>query len=412
MLDVLGLGLIIPVAPKLVEQLSGKDDAHAAPLVAALAALYAGMQFVFAPILGSLSDRYGRRPVILISLLGSGIDYLAMAVSPRLWWLFVTRAVNGISGANITAAGAYVADVTPPEKRSVGFGIIGAAFGLGFILGPLTGGWLGSYDLRLPFVGAGVLTLINWLYGLIVLPESLPADRRRTFSFRRANPMGAIVGLGRHPVVAGLAAAAFLVNVAQFGLHATWVLYTAHRYKWDNMHVGISLAVVGLGAAIVQGGLARRIIPAIGDRRALIMGMAVGVCAYLGYAFATEGWMIYAIVAVASLGAISQPAAQSLMSRSVLPDEQGELQGALASLQSLAGIIGPLIGGSVFGYFISDKAPVYLPGAPFITSALIAGCGWVVITWTLMKHGTEIPPVPRHEEIPPASEVVSAATEE
>lgn len=412
MLDVLGLGLIIPVAPKLVEQLSGKDDAHAAPLVAALAALYAAMQFIFAPILGSLSDRYGRRPVILISLLGSGIDYLAMAVSPHLWWLFVTRAVNGISGANITAASAYIADVTPPEKRSVGFGIIGAAFGLGFILGPLTGGWLGSYDLRLPFVGAGVLTLINWLYGLIVLPESLPADRRRTFSFRRANPMGAIVGLGRHPVVAGLAAAAFLVNVAQFGLHATWVLYTAHRYKWDNRHVGYSLAVVGLGAAIVQGGLARRIIPAIGDRRALIMGMAVGVCAYLGYAFATEGWMIYAIVAVASLGAISQPAAQSLMSRSVLPDEQGELQGALASLQSLAGIIGPLIGGSVFGYFISGKAPVYLPGAPFITSALIAGCGWVVITWTLMKHGTEIPPVPRREEIPPTSEVVSAATEE
>ncbi len=404
-LDVLGFGLLIPVAPKLIESLvvpaqvsagnpanatdaasqstasaPSKPDAEqiAAPYVGYLTATYAVMQFLFAPMLGALSDKYGRRSVLLISIFGSGLDYFAMALSPTLAILFITRALNGISGASMTVASAYIADTTTPEKRAAGFGLMGAAFGIGFILGPLLGGALGEINIRAPFYAAGALCMINWLYGLFVLPESLPQSLRGTFSFAKSNPFAALKGLGHHPLIGGLAASLFLFNLAMFGLHATWVLYTSHRYDWSKFDVGLSLALVGIGAAVVQAGLAARVIRKIGERKALILGAAIGVLAYVGYGAASQGWMIYAVVIVASLGGIAQPAIQSLITRHVAPTEQGAVQGAITGMQSIANIFGPIIGSQVFAYFISKNAPVYLPGASFFVGAVLAGVGWIV----------------------------------
>lgn len=387
LLDVLGFGLIIPVAPRLIAEIQGEGTSAASYTFGLLTATYAAMQFLFAPILGSLSDRFGRRPVILIALLGSGIDYFALALAPNLVILFITRAINGISGANYTACSAYVADVTPPQKRAAGFGLMGAAFGIGFVLGPLLGGELGKWDLRAPFYAAGAITLLNWLWGLWVLPESLPRERRRSFTWAKSNPVGAFAMIGRYPVVRGLAATLFLFNVAQFGLHVVWVLYTGHRYGWTPREVGWSLAVVGIGSAVVQGGLTRRIVPRLGEPRSLLLGLVLGIAAYAGYGLATQGWMIYTIIAIASLGAISGPAAQSIITRTVRADEQGETQGALASLQSVAQIIGPVIAGSLFGYFISERAPIYLPGAPFFMGAVLATIGTGVALATLRVAG-------------------------
>lgn len=368
-LDILGIGLIVPILPRLITHLQGNNVEAAAHTVGALGALYALMQFLCAPILGSLSDRFGRRPVILGSLFGSGLDYLLLAFAPSLSWFFVGRIVAGITGANIAAASSYIADISPPEKRAANFGIIGAAFGLGFIAGPALGGLLGANDLRLPFLVAAGLTLANWVYGLIVLPESLAPENRRAFSWARANPVGSLLALRRWPVVVGLASSLFLMNLAQFGLQNVWVLYTGYRYHWSSRQVGASLAVVGLMAAIVQGGLARRIIPALGERRAIVIGLTIGSINMIGYGLATAGWMILTIVAIGSLGSFGGPALQGLISRNVPPNEQGSVQGALASLGSVAGFIAPLIATSLFGYFISDRAPVKLPGAPFFLSA-------------------------------------------
>jgi DHA1 family tetracycline resistance protein-like MFS transporter len=385
LLDVLGFGLLIPVAPRLVKELGGGGESAAAAAVGGLASLYAAMQFLFAPVLGSLSDRFGRRPILLFSLLGSGLDYFAMALSPTLALLFLTRAINGLTGASMTVANAYTADVTTPARRAAAFGLLGAAFGLGFVLGPLLGGTLGNIDIRLPFYVAGSLALLNWLYGALVLPESLSADRRRPLSWARTNPVGVFAGLRRYPLAAGLAAVLFLFNLAQFGLHATWVLYTEHRYHWSPSQVGWSLAIVGAGAAIVQGGLARHIIPRLGEPRAATIGLLIGVAAYVAYGLATRGWMIYAIVAVASLGAIAGPAIQSLITRSVDPREQGEVQGALAGLNSVAGIIGYSLGANLFGFFISARAPLYLPGASFFMSAALSLAGLAVAVAVLRR---------------------------
>jgi DHA1 family tetracycline resistance protein-like MFS transporter len=396
MLDVLGFGLLIPVAPKLVESLlhggAGGTEAEAAPIVAGLQSTFYAMTFAFAPALGVLSDRVGRRPVILISLFGSGLDYLAMALTPTISFLFVTRVINGLTGASFSAASAYVADVTPPERRAAGFGMIGAAFGVGFVIGPVIGGMLGAIHIRLPFYAACALTFVNWLYGVFVLPESLPPERRAPFRWRRANPVGAFYSLGKYPLVLGMAVALFLLNMAQFALHATWALSMQYRFDWDPLHIGLSLMVVGLGAAVVQGGLTRKIVPALGEKRSLILGLAMGILAYIAYGAATEGWMIYTIIAIASLGAIAQPAGQALITEEVLPTEQGTIQGALASLMSIAGIIGPLVGGWTLAYFITEpppfpESPIPLAGANFYVSALIAGLGWLAAAWALRHHG-------------------------
>ncbi len=387
MLDVLGFGLLIPVAPRLVESLlnggKGGTEGEAAPFVALLMTTWYAMSFVCAPVLGALSDRVGRRPVILIALLGSGLDFFAQAMAPSLVWLFITRAINGVSGASMTVANAYIADITLPHKRAAAYGLVGAAFGLGFVIGPIMGGLLGDINIRLPFYVAGGLTLLNWLYGLFVLPESLAPERRSRIKLSRLNPIGAFGVLWRYPTVAKLAASHFLLNMSQFGLHATWVLYTGHRYGWGSKEVGMSLAVVGIGAAIVQGGLTRKIVPALGEKRSLLLGIAMGVCAYAAYGLATQGWMIYTIIAIASLGSVAQPAAQALITHTVRPDEQGTVQGALMGLQSIAGIFGPLIGGLTFAYFISERAPVQLPGAPFFVGSGLSALGLCVAAWAV-----------------------------
>jgi DHA1 family tetracycline resistance protein-like MFS transporter len=383
MLDVMGFGLLIPVGPKLIQSLQGGSEADAAHAVGYLAATYAAMQFFFAPTLGALSDRFGRRPVLLIALFGSGLDYFAMALSPVLWLFFITRAVNGISGASMTVASAYIADVTPPEKRAAGFGLIGAAFGLGFVIGPLVGGFLGAYDLHWPFYAAGTITLINWLYGYFVVPESLDQVHRRHFALSRANPVAVFRGLGRYPVVLGLAGVLFFVNLAQFGLHATWVLSMGHKFGWTPRDIGWSLFTVGIGAAVVQAGLARRVIPLLGEKLALLVGLGLAALSYVGYGSATHGWMIYVVILVGSLAGIAGPAAQSMITRSVRPDEQGAVQGALTGLQSIANILGPLIGSWVFAYFIEGRfaPPRDVPGAPFYSSAVLCAIGFGIAMW-------------------------------
>lgn len=389
LLDVLGFGLLIPVAPRLVQSLlhdgAGGTEGEAAKYVGLLTAMYAVMQFVFAPLLGALSDRFGRRPVLLFSILGSGLDYIAMALAPNLLFLFITRAFNGFTGASMTVANAYIADVTAPEKRAAAYGMVGAAFGLGFILGPLMGGVLGEINIHLPFYAAGALALANWVYGLLVLPESLPKERRSHLSWSRLNPLGVFAGLARYRLVLGMACSLFLLNLAMFGLHATWVLYTAHRYGWSERDVGLSLALVGIGAAIVQAGLARKIIPmlgpgAVGEKRAVLLGVALAALAYAGYGAATQGWMIYVIIAVASLGGIAGPAAQALITKSVRPYEQGAIQGALTGLQSLANIGGPILGSTLFAYAISGRAtpPLDAPGLNYFASAILAAGGLVI----------------------------------
>lgn len=370
-LDILGVGLIVPILPKLIESYQGGDVVHAARLVGWLAALYAAMQFLCAPFLGSLSDKVGRRPVILISLLGSGLDYLFMAFAPSLGWFFIGRMISGITGANYSAATAYIADVTPPEKRAQSFGLVGAAFGLGFIAGPAIGGVLGHHGLRMPFFAAAGLTLVNWLYGLLVLPESLSLENRRGLSLKRSNPLGALLALKRYPMVLDLAAVWFLLSFAHQVYPSTWVLYTEHRFGWTTWETGLSLTAVGITSAIVSAGLTRVIIPRIGEKRAVLWGIGIGVAEYICFGSAGAGWMMYAIIVCGAVAGIANPAAQGIVSKSVGADEQGAVQGALNSLASIAGILGLPAASHLFAWGISGHAPVPLPGAAFYLSACV-----------------------------------------
>lgn len=387
-LDALGIGLMIPVGPKLIALVQGLPTEGAEHATSSsfglLMATYAAMQFLFAPLMGSLSDRFGRRPVLLCALFGSGVDYFIGAMAPNLWVLFITRALNGVSGATMPVCSAYVADVTPPAKRAAGFGALFAAFGMGFVFGPLLGGFLGDTtqqlpligagDIRYPYIAAGTLTLLNWAYGLVMVPESLPREQRRPFSRAKANPFGALKWLATKPVALTLAIAFLLMNMAQFGLHSTWVLSMQARFGWTPRHVGWSMAVVGISAAIVQGGLARKVIPALGERVCLVVGVGIGVLAFIAYGTATQGWMIYAIIAIASLGGVAGPAAQAITSKTAVGNEQGLLQGALGSLSSVAGVLGPLTATEVFRLFTkADGASKGLLGAgsPFLSGALL-----------------------------------------
>lgn len=378
-LDVLGIGVVVPVLPRFVESFVGGDTAEGSRLVGLLTATYALMQFIFAPLLGSLSDRFGRRPVLLLSLVGATVGYGMLAWAPSLAWFFAGRVVAGICGASLGAASAYIADVSPPEKRAQNFGLIGMAFGLGFIAGPTAGGLLGQLDLRLPFVLAALLSLANALYGAFVLPESLDAAHRRAFSWRQSNPFGALKTLGRYEVVLGLATATFFAWMAQRGMESVWVLYTKHRYGWSMRQTGLSLAFVGLTAALVQGGLVRRIMPAWGERRALVLGALAAIVAYPLYGLATRGWMVYGIILLGGIGGLVEPAAQGLLSKAVPPDEQGLLQGGLSSLRSVTSVLGPLLATHLFSAFISPESRWMLPGAPFF-----AGAGLMVIALLLV----------------------------
>ncbi len=427
LLDVLGFGLLIPVAPKLIAVVRGlppEGAEHDASLaVGLLFATYAAMQFIFSPILGSLSDRFGRRPVLLIALFGSGLDYFAATQAPHvtelfgavtgMTFLFITRALNGVSGATIPVCSAYIADVTPPEKRAAGFGIIGAAFGAGFAFGPLIGGALGDEKTPLPLLGhghitypyyaAGALTMINWLYGYFVVPESLAPENHRPFSWAKAHAMGALKWLMGHRVVSMLAATLFISNLAQFGLHATWVLSMQKRFGWTPLWTGASLCVVGVSSAIVQGGLARKIIPRFGERACLVAGLVIGAVAFLCYGLATHGWMIFVVIAIASIGGVAGPAAQAMSSKAVGPKEQGLLQGAMGSLTSIAQIGGPLIGSGVFFYFTSEHAPTWPgAGAPFLTGALLCVLAPVpvLLVWSRMPTSVKQAPNEAPEATP------------
>ncbi|KAB2668719.1 MAG: TCR/Tet family MFS transporter [Verrucomicrobia bacterium] len=385
-LDILGVGLIVPILPKLVQQMQGGDIAAASHAVGSLGAIYALMQFLFAPVLGSLSDQFGRRPVILIALAGSALDYLLLAFAPTLPWFFIGRAVSGLSGANITAATAYIADISPPEKRAANFGVIGAAFGLGFIAGPLLGGLLGASNLRLPFLVAAILTGANWLYGYLCVPESLDREHRRPFSWSRANPVGSLRALREKPLAFGLAISLFALNLGQFCVHSTWVLYTGFRYGWGPREVGLSLAVVGLTAAVVQGGLARMIIPKLGEIRSIVCGNCISALALAGYGAAPRGWMIYAILPFGAFGGIGGQSAQALVSKSVGPSEQGSIQGAITSLGSIAGFLAPILATGLFGHFVDERRAVPVPGAPFFLGATLVACSLGIALRTIRKH--------------------------
>lgn len=371
LIDVIGFGIIIPIMPDLIQQLTGGTTSEASQYVGWLMFAFSIMQFVFSPILGALSDRFGRRPVLLLSLFGFSLDYLLLAVAPNIGWLFVGRIIAGIMGASFTTAGAYIADISPPEKRAQNFGMIGVAFGVGFILGPVLGGVLGKFGTRIPFYAAAGLTMLNWLYGFFILPESLPKETRRTFEWKRANPVGAFMNLKRYPALVGLLASLILINVAAHAVQSNWSFFTKERFNWTKEEIGYSLGVVGVLVAGVQGGLIRFINPKLGYVRSVYVGFSLQVLGFFLFAFASESWMMYVFLLPYCLGGIGYPALQGIVAGQVPSNQQGELQGIMTSIMSATSIVGPVLMTSLFGYFTSKEAPFYFPGAPFILGGLL-----------------------------------------
>jgi DHA1 family tetracycline resistance protein-like MFS transporter len=376
--DVLALGIIIPVLPKLVEGFMGGDTARAAEIFGVFGTVWALMQFIFSPVLGSLSDRFGRRPVILISCFGLGLDYILMAMAPTLWWLFVGRVISGITAASFPTAGAYIADVTPPEKRAAGFGMIGAAWGVGFVMGPALGGLLGEVNPRLPFWVAAGLTLLNALYGLFVLPESLAPESRKAFAWRRANPVGSLVLLRSHPELLGLSSVNFIYFLAHQVLPSVFVLYTSFRYGWSERMTGLTLAIIGVFNIIVQAVLVRRIVARFGERRALFAGLLCGGVGYAIYGLAPTGIAFMGALPVFAFMGLVGPSAQGLMSRHVGPSEQGQLQGANSSIMGITGLIGPGLFTLTFANFIGAHRDWRLPGAPFLLATMLMAIAMVL----------------------------------
>ncbi len=385
-LDSIGIGLIIPVMPQLIEELTNDPVNIAAEWGGFLAFIYALMKFVFGPTIGNLSDRFGRRPILLVSLVFLSVDYLIMALAPTILFLIIGRTLAGIASANFSTANAYIADVSAPEKRSQNFGLVGAAFGMGFIIGPAIGGFLGEYGTRAPFYAAALLAMINAAYGLFILPESLPREDRRAFGWRRANPFGALKQLAKVPAVAGMLMAAFLFDTAHFVYPAIWSYYAVEVFNWSSAQIGLSLAAVGVGFAIVQGWLIRIVMPRFGETRALLFALLINVVSLLGFAFATEGWMVFAIIAPASLGALASPAFAGIMSRQLPKDEQGELQGLLSAKVGLATIVSPIMMTQLFGYFAGESAPIYFPGAPFFTAALLIILSFFTVIYCVTNY--------------------------
>lgn len=377
-LAVIGFGLLIPVLPKLIVEFRGGDVAAGSGVYGWIISAYALMQFIFSPILGSLSDRFGRRRIILIATAGSAIDYTIMAWAPTLAWFFVARIIAGSTAGVLSTANAYIADVTPPEKRAQSFGLLGAAFGIGFIIGPVLGGYLGNYSLRMPFWVAAGCSAANWLYGYFVLPESLKPENRREFSWKRANPVGGLVALRRFPAVLGLVESFFLITLAQVMLQSTWALYTGYRYGWSPKQIGLSLMFVGVASGLVQATLVKKIVPKLGDTRAVVFGLCVSMVSQIGYGLAPYGWMIYAIICVGCFAGIGQPALQSYVTKHVPPNEQGAVQGVFAGLQSLAGIPGPFIASHSFGWALATERAVHLPGIAFFEGAALTLAGLIL----------------------------------
>jgi MFS transporter, DHA1 family, tetracycline resistance protein len=371
-IDVLGMGLVIPILPRLVQNLLGGAIGEASFVFGLLVAVYAVMQFFCAPVLGALSDRFGRRPVILLALAGLGFDYILLSLAPTIWWLVLGRVVAGIFGATFTPVGAYIADVSPPEKRAANFGLIGIAFGLGFIAGPALGGLLGESNLRLPFVVCAGLTFLNFLFGLLVMPESLKPENRRAINRSQMNPVGALRAVWRYRAVAALVPVYLAAQIAQQGLQSVWVPYTTYRYGWGVGEVGASLAVVGLLFAFSQAVLVRPAVARFGELRTLIGALVVAATGMLLFGLASQGWMMYLVTALYCIGlGLLNPSIQGLMSRSVPGTEQGLLQGAMASVMTGTAVIGPPLANGLFAVSIGVHAPVELPGAPFFLGGLL-----------------------------------------
>ncbi len=371
LIDIIGFGIIIPILPELIQNLTHGSVSDSSRYGGLLIFAYSVMQFICSPIIGNLSDQYGRRPVLLCSLFGFGIDYLFLAFAPTIGWIFVGRMVAGVTGASITTGSAYISDISTPEKKAQNFGMIGAAFGLGFIIGPVLGGQLAHFGVRMPFIGAAVLSLINWLYGYFVLPESLLKENRRPFDWKRANPIGSLKMLKKYPVIEGLVVSITLIYIASHSVQTTWTYYTIEKFGWSPTMRGYSLGVVGICVAIVQGLLIRKIIPKLGQEKSVYIGLALYMIGFILFALASQTWMMYAFTAVYCLGGIAMPSIQGIISAHVPANEQGELQGALTSLMSATSIVGPLIMTNVFAYFTSSQAPFHFAGAPFIVSAVL-----------------------------------------
>ena len=385
LLDMLALGVVVPILPKLIESFVGNDTASAARYFGLFGTVWALMQFLFQPVVGSLSDRFGRRPVVLLSNFGLAADYVLMALAPSLWWLFIGRMISGITSSSISTAFAYIADVTPPEKRAAVFGKIGVAFGAGFILGPALGGLFGDASPRLPFWIAAGLSFLNWAYGLLILPELLPKVRRTAFRWRSANPVGALHLLRSDRVLAGLSLANFFAQLAHVVLPSVFVLYAGYRYGWDVKTVGLVLAAVGVLSMVVQGLAIGPIVKSFGERKALLFGLACGAIGLFIYGAAPTGLWFCLGLPVNALWGVAGAATQALMTRRVSPEQQGQLQGATSSVQSVSQMLGPFLFTLIFAYFIGDSAPVKLPGAPFLLAGALLALALVVAAGTLTK---------------------------
>lgn len=388
LIDVIGFGLIIPVLPKLLEEMTGGDLGTASRWGGTLMFTYAGMQFLCSPIIGGLSDRFGRRPVILAALFAFSIDFLLQGWAPSIGWFFLGRALAGITGATFSSGMAYIADISPPDKRAQNFGLVGAAFGVGFIVGPLIGGLVSfHFGIRAPFFAAAGLAMLNWLYGYFVLPESLAPENRRSFDWRRANPVGSLLSLRRYPLILSLVASLVCVYLAAHANQSTWTYITMFKFGWDERWVGYSLAFVGLMTGIVQGGLTRVLIPKWGQQNSVFIGLALYALGFLLFAFASEGWMMFAYMVPFALGGLAGPSLQGIISGQVPANEQGELQGALTGLVSLTSIVGPLLMTNLFAYFTSTGSPVQFPGAPFLMGAVLCLVSMLLAMRSLFKHG-------------------------
>jgi DHA1 family tetracycline resistance protein-like MFS transporter len=371
MLDSMGIGLIMPVMPDLIQELEAGDLGQAALWGGILAAIFAVMQFLFGPVIGGLSDRFGRRPVLLIALVVMAFDYVLMAVAGTIWLLVIGRIIGGITAATQSTASAYMADISKPEDKSANFGLIGAAFGMGFVLGPLMGGLLAEYGTRAPFWAAAVLAGANAIFGYFALPETVTDQIRRPFSLRRANPLGAFKHIGQLPGLGRLMGMSFIYGIAFFVYPSIWAYFGKLQFGWGPGMIGLSLGAFGIGIAIVQGVLIRPILARIGERNAVLLGLGVDVVAFVALGFVTNGWIALALTPLTALGSIAGPALQGIMSRTAPDDQQGELQGALTSINAVASIAAPLAMTQVFFYFTHENAPIYLPGAPFILSAIL-----------------------------------------
>ncbi|MBX9784833.1 MAG: TCR/Tet family MFS transporter [Chitinophagaceae bacterium] len=386
LIDVIGFGIIIPVMPKLIEELGHVNVSGASKIGGWLLSAFAIAQFCFSPLIGNLSDRFGRRPVLLAALFGFAVDYLFLAFAPSIAWLFIGRIVAGITGASFTTASAYIADISTPETRAKNFGMIGAAFGLGFIIGPALGGLLGSFGARVPFMVAAGLCLLNFLYGFFILPESLPADKRRKFEWVRAVPGVSLYNLKKYPAITGLVFSLFLLYLGSHAVQSNWSFFTIERFKWSSGMIGISLAVVGLLVGGVQAGLTRIVNPILGNEKSIYIGLALYATGMLLFAFASQSWMMFVFLIPYCLGGICGPALQSVMAGYVPANQQGELQGSLTGVMSVTTIFGPLLMTHVFSYFTGSKAPFYFAGSAFLAGAVFMITSVVIAYYALRKN--------------------------